>query len=70
LGGIGFTVSLFVTELAYGDARYADQARLGVLVGSITAALIGTAICLSDRRVTRTSPTAHQDSRVTSALTR
>ncbi|HEX6656537.1 MAG TPA: Na+/H+ antiporter NhaA, partial [Ilumatobacter sp.] len=47
LAGIGFTVSLFVTELAYGDAALADQARLGVIVGSITAALIGTAICLS-----------------------
>jgi Na+:H+ antiporter, NhaA family len=62
LGGIGFTVSLFVTELAYGDAAFADQARLGVIVGSITAALVGSAICLSDRRVTRTSPTAQQGS--------
>ena len=50
LGGIGFTVSLFVTELAFGDAAFGDQARLGVIVGSISAALIGTAICLSDRR--------------------
>jgi NhaA family Na+:H+ antiporter len=70
LGGIGFTVSLFVTELAYGDAAFADQARLGVIVGSITAALVGSAICLSDRRATRTSPTAHHDSSVTRALTR
>ena len=70
LGGIGFTVSLFVTELAYGDAHYADQARLGVLVGSVTAGLIGSAICLSDRRLTRTSPASHNDSRQTGALIR
>jgi Na+:H+ antiporter, NhaA family len=51
LGGIGFTVSLFVTELAFGDAQFADQARLGVIVGSVTAAFIGSLICLTDRRL-------------------
>jgi NhaA family Na+:H+ antiporter len=56
LGGIGFTVSLFVTELAYGDAAFGNDARLGVIVGSSTAALIGCAIFLSDRRSRRSSP--------------
>ncbi|MFZ9041308.1 MAG: Na+/H+ antiporter NhaA [Ilumatobacteraceae bacterium] len=46
LGGIGFTVSLFVTELAFGEAIVGTDARLGVLVGSLIAALIGTAILL------------------------
>ncbi len=44
LGGIGFTVSLFVTELAFGESILAEDARLGVLVASIAAALIGSAI--------------------------
>jgi NhaA family Na+:H+ antiporter len=46
LAGIGFTVSLFVTELAFGESIHADEAKLGVLVASIAAAIIGTAICL------------------------
>ena len=63
LGGIGFTVSLFVTELAYGDAAFGDEARLGVIVGSTTAALIGSVICLSDRRMRRSSPAVGEASR-------
>jgi Na+:H+ antiporter, NhaA family len=49
LGGIGFTVSLFVTELAFGESGHGTDARLGVLVASVTAALIGTAICFPGR---------------------
>ena len=37
LGGIGFTVSLFVTELAFGEEIVGTDARLGVLVGSLVA---------------------------------
>ena len=44
LGGIGFTVSLFVTELAFGESNLAEDARLGVMVASLAAALIGSAI--------------------------
>ena len=47
LGGIGFTVSLFVTELAFGDAEpVGTDARLGVLIASLVAAIIGTAILI------------------------
>jgi NhaA family Na+:H+ antiporter len=42
LGGIGFTVSLFVTELAFGAEAPGRNARLGVLVGSFVAAIAGT----------------------------
>jgi NhaA family Na+:H+ antiporter len=44
LGGIGFTVSLFVTELAFGEELVGTDARLGVLIASLAAALIGTMI--------------------------
>ncbi len=44
LAGIGFTVSLFVTELAFTDATLADQARVGVFVASIVAGLVGGAL--------------------------
>jgi NhaA family Na+:H+ antiporter len=45
LAGIGFTVSLFVTELAFGESATGTDARLGVLVASLLAATIGIAIC-------------------------
>ncbi len=46
LAGIGFTVSLFVTELAFGEEMVGTDARLGVLIASLAAALIGTAIMI------------------------
>ena len=49
LGGVGFTVSLFVTELAFGDEIIGTDARLGVLIGSLLAALIGSAIMIPGR---------------------
>jgi len=49
LGGIGFTVSLFVTELAFGESILAEDARLAVLVASLIAGVIGCAIVLPGR---------------------
>jgi NhaA family Na+:H+ antiporter len=47
LGGIGFTVSLFVSNLAFrGDPVLASNAKLGILTASGVAALLGTAILL------------------------
>jgi Na+:H+ antiporter, NhaA family len=40
VAGVGFTVSLFVTELAFSDAT-ADQAKIGVVAASIVAAGLG-----------------------------
>ncbi|MHC2999419.1 Na+/H+ antiporter NhaA [Microbacterium sp. HJ5] len=49
LGGIGFTVSLLLSELAFGDApAIRDQAILGVLAGSVIS-LIAAAILVSWR---------------------
>jgi Na+/H+ antiporter NhaA len=44
LSGIGFTISLFIVDLALDDPRLADQARVGVLTGSVLAALLGWAV--------------------------
>jgi NhaA family Na+:H+ antiporter len=41
LGGIGFTVAIFITDLAYNDPSYIDAARTGVLLGSIVSAVVG-----------------------------
>jgi len=41
LAGIGFTVSLFVTGLAFDDPALTDLAKIGIFAGSGTAGLIG-----------------------------
>ncbi|MDP1749476.1 MAG: Na+/H+ antiporter NhaA [Reyranella sp.] len=41
LGGIGFTMSLFIGTLAFADAAHESQVRLGVLAGSLLSALVG-----------------------------
>jgi NhaA family Na+:H+ antiporter len=41
VAGIGFTVSLFVAELAFTDGSLRDAAKIGVLAASAVAAVIG-----------------------------
>ena len=41
LGGIGFTMSLFIGMLAFVDAERATDIRIGVLLGSIASAIVG-----------------------------
>ncbi|HET7056241.1 MAG TPA: Na+/H+ antiporter NhaA [Thermomicrobiales bacterium] len=41
LAGIGFTMSLFITELAFGTDPAATDARIGVIIGSIVSGSIG-----------------------------
>ncbi len=41
LAGIGFTMSLFIGTLAFSDPELINQVRLGVLMGSISSALLG-----------------------------
>lgn len=46
LAGIGFTVSIFVTGLAFDSGALQDEAKIGVLVASAMAALIGAGVLL------------------------
>jgi NhaA family Na+:H+ antiporter len=41
LGGIGFTMSLFIGMLAFTDAERAAEIRIGVLLGSLASAIAG-----------------------------
>jgi NhaA family Na+:H+ antiporter len=41
LGGIGFTIALFVTNLAFTEALLTHQAKLGILLGSLGALVVG-----------------------------
>jgi NhaA family Na+:H+ antiporter len=57
LAGIGFTVSLFVTDLAFTDPALQAEAKVGILVASATAALLGWALFrLAARRGDGTEP--------------
>ena len=44
LGGIGFTMSLFIGTLAWETAEFAAPVRLGVLAGSLVSGLAGYAV--------------------------
>jgi NhaA family Na+:H+ antiporter len=50
LGGIGFTVSLFIASLAFDDPALEAAAKVGILLGSILAGTLGAALLLATRR--------------------
>jgi len=58
VAGIGFTVSLFISALAFSDASLVDAAKLAILLTSTAAALLGTAILLRARQATPTADDA------------
>jgi len=41
LGGVGFTMSIFVTLLAFDDAQLIDQSKIAIMVSSLAAGIIG-----------------------------
>jgi Na+:H+ antiporter, NhaA family len=53
LAGIGFTVSLFIAELAYPGSDLVDLAKVGILAGSLVSGLVGAGLLATGRRSTR-----------------
>ncbi|MFV1978613.1 MAG: Na+/H+ antiporter NhaA [Myxococcota bacterium] len=41
LAGVGFTMSLFITELAFDDPSHIGKAKLGILVASLISGILG-----------------------------
>jgi NhaA family Na+:H+ antiporter len=41
LAGIGFTMSLFISNLAFADPQVIDEAKIGILIASALATIIG-----------------------------
>ncbi|HEY4277308.1 MAG TPA: Na+/H+ antiporter NhaA [Conexibacter sp.] len=46
LGGIGFTVSLFIADLAFDDPLLTESAKVGIFIGSIVSGLLGATLLL------------------------
>ena len=63
LGGIGFTVSLLISELAFGAGTLRDEhAKVGVLVGTLTAAVLASVVLrLRNRRYLRIEEEEQRD---------
>jgi NhaA family Na+:H+ antiporter len=55
LGGIGFTMSLFIATLAFGDTALLDSAKVGILGGSILSSVVGAIIVRRGTRSARQS---------------
>jgi NhaA family Na+:H+ antiporter len=53
LKGIGFTIAIFISALAFEEQELQDQAKLAILAGSAAAAVIGLALLYARHRVLR-----------------
>ncbi|MCP4846122.1 MAG: Na+/H+ antiporter NhaA [Actinomycetia bacterium] len=49
IAGIGFTVSLFITGLAYDTVMLQNEAKIGVLAASVVAAIVGSVVLCRSR---------------------
>jgi NhaA family Na+:H+ antiporter len=60
LGGIGFTMALFIAALAFGEGPKLEAAKIGILAGSLVAGLLGWLLLmrkpLTRRRATPLPP--------------
>jgi NhaA family Na+:H+ antiporter len=51
LAGIGFTMSLFISDLAFAGTGFESEAKLGILIGSVVAAAGGILLLLTTPRI-------------------
>ncbi len=58
VAGIGFTVSLFITDLAFDSPALQDDAKIGTLAASVVAAISGATVLVVAARRARGAPAA------------
>jgi Na+/H+ antiporter NhaA len=51
LAGIGFTVSLFIAELAFTEEILRDEAKIGIFAGSAIAGVVAVFVLRSTKSV-------------------
>ena len=56
LAGIGFTMALFISGLAFAGTHFEREAQLAILIGSLLAAAIGIAILLTTKATQAPGP--------------
>lgn len=63
LGGVGFTMAIFVANLAYADAAHIATAKMGILLASLAAGVIGFLFLLAQAKRTQAAERdlAHDD---------
>ena len=49
LAGIGFTMSIFITNLAFNDADMINSSKLAILVASFSAAILGLVLLVTGK---------------------
>ena len=52
LGGIGFTMSMFISNLAFEDAALVSSSKLSILIASTVAAILGLLVFFTNKTVT------------------
>ena len=57
IAGIGFTISLLITSLAFEEQALVDEAKLGVLAGSTVAGIAGLVFLFFASRPPKSEPT-------------
>ena len=62
LKGIGFTVAIFISELAFSEQALRDHAKLAILIASVAAALFGLLILFLRSRATGSPESADEAS--------
>jgi NhaA family Na+:H+ antiporter len=50
LGGIGFTMSLFIANLAFGDTPAVETSKVGILAASVMSAIAGVVVLIKRDR--------------------
>jgi NhaA family Na+:H+ antiporter len=50
LAGIGFTMSIFISNLAFTNVQLVSYAKVSVLIASLTATVIGLLILFNTKR--------------------
>ncbi len=61
LGGVGFTMAIFVANLAYDDEMLVMAAKLGILAASLVAGIAGFALLFAQARLAEAGRGVHHD---------
>lgn len=51
LGGIGFTMSIFISNLAFDEFKITEESKLAVLIGSVIACILGLLVFHSGKKL-------------------